>query len=127
MAKIFLSVVGIAYVVLAVWCAALPGKTSQAVGFELKPGSGESEYFVIYGGLQLALGAAFLWPHFRADALVWSLGLCTIIHVCIVVFRTIGFFRFSGIGTTTYALAVVEWIILIGAAWLWYRESSAAA
>ena len=121
MARAFLAVVGLAYLVLAVWCAALPERTSQAVGFTLAPGSGQSEYFVVYGGLQLALGIAFLWPlRGRADT-ESTLRLCCLIHSCLVVFRTTSLIQFSGIETTTYILAAVEWLILLGTLYTWHR------
>lgn len=115
MAQVFLGVVGTAYVVLAIWCGAMPDQTAAAVGFELAGGSGQSEYFVIYGGLQLALGIAFLWPLRRAEDLEGILRLCCLVHSCLVVFRTVSLVQFDDIGTTTYVLAVVEWFILLSA------------
>ena len=114
MARVFLAVVGAAYVVLAIWCAARPDTTANAVGFELISGSGQSEYFVVYGGLELALGIAFLWPIRRSEDTVGALRLCCLIHSCLVVFRTVSFFQFSDITRTTYTLAAVEWSILLG-------------
>lgn len=113
MARIFLAVVGTAYIVLAIWCASRPDATANAVGFELISGSGQSEYFVVYGGLELALGIAFLWPLRRAEDTVGALRLCCLVHSCLVVFRTVSFFQFSGISRTTYTLAAVEWLILL--------------
>jgi hypothetical protein len=103
----------------------VPATTSRSIGFELKPGSGQSEYLVIYGGLKLALGCVFLWPLYRSRDLPFCLGVCLLVYACLVLFRTIGFFAFTGIGTTTYALAVVEWVILLAAARLWWTLPSA--
>lgn len=114
MARPFLAVVGAAYIFLAIWCAAQPDATARSVGFELTPGSGQSEYFVVYGGLELALGIAFIWPLRRKEDTVGALRLCCLIHSCLVVFRTVSFFQFADIGRTTYVLAAVEWLILIG-------------
>ena len=114
MARTFLAVVGAAYIFLAIWCAVQPDATARSVGFELLPGSGQSEYFVVYGGLELALGIAFIWPLRRKEDTVGALRLCCLIHSCLVVFRTVSFFQFSDIGRTTYVLAAVEWLILIG-------------
>lgn len=113
MARTFLAVVGAAYIFLAIWCAAQPDATARSVGFELIPGSGQSEYFVVYGGLELALGIAFIWPLRRKEDTVGALRLCCLIHSCLVVFRTVSFFQFSDIGRTTYVLAAVEWLILV--------------
>lgn len=113
--RIFLAVVGVAYLLLAVWCSLRPGQTSQSVGFSLTPGSGQSEFLVVYGGLELGLGIAFLLPLYDANWTPFALFTCLIIHACLVLFRTASFFLFSGIHTTTYVLAVVEWLIFLGA------------
>lgn len=113
-AKIFLTVVGAAYLFLALWCTLRPEQTSEAVGFRLTPGSGQSEYLVVYGGLQLGLGLALLWPWIRPESLSYALLLSVLVHGAIVLFRTAGFFRYSGFQTTTYFLAATEIVILAG-------------
>ena len=116
MARIFLAIVGAAYILLAGWCSLIPDKTSKAVGFTLQPGSGQSEFLTVYGGLELALGIAFLWPLYRPAETAFPLFLCLLIHGCLVAFRTAGFVLYTGIPTATYGLAATEWIIFIGAA-----------
>lgn len=116
MARIFLAIVGAAYILLAGWCSLMPDKTSKAVGFTLQPGSGQSEFLTVYGGLELALGIAFLWPLYRPAETAFPLFLCLLIHGCLVAFRTAGFVLYTGIPTATYGLAATEWIIFIGAA-----------
>jgi hypothetical protein len=122
-ARIFLAIVGAAYIVLAVWCAASPDATANAVGFELISGSGQSEYFVVYGGLELALGIAFLWPLRRVEDTVGALRLCCLVHSCLVVFRTVSFFQFSDISKTTYALAAIEWLIMLSTLFVAWKTS----
>jgi hypothetical protein len=122
MARIFLAIVGAAYILLAAWCSLMPDKTSKAVCFSLQPGSGQSEFLTVYGGLELALGIAFLWPLYRPAEVAFPLFLCLLIHGCLVAFRTAGFVFYSGIPTTTYALAATEWIIFIGAASLFWGK-----
>lgn len=112
-AKIFLAVVGAMYLGLAVWCSVAPAVTSDKVGFDLKPGSGQSEFLVIYGGLELGLALVFLLPLVRADYLASSLMACVLIHACLVAFRTLSFWLYSDISSMTYKLAVGEWVILI--------------
>ena len=112
--RIFLAVVGVAYLVLAAWCSLRPGQTSQSVGYTLMPGSGQSEFLVVYGGLELGLGIAFLLPLYDSNWTSFALFICLIIHACLVLFRTTSFFLYSGIHTTTYVLAVVEWLIFLG-------------
>ena len=112
-AKLFLTLVGIIYLGLAVWCSVSPAVTSEKVGFKLNPGSGQSEFLVIYGGLELGLALIFLLPLVREDCLFSSLLACVLIHACLVVFRTISLFLFSDISPMTYQLAIGEWVILI--------------
>lgn len=116
----FLALVGLAYLLLAAWCAARPTQTANAVGFTLQPGSGQSEYFVVYGGLQLALGLMFLWPLLDRDVERFSLTLCLVIHACLVVMRSISFGLYGGIQPMTYGLSAVEWAILLGSAGSFY-------
>ena len=113
--RIFLAVVGVAYLLLAAWCSLRPDPTSQSVGFSLKPGSGQSEFLVVYGGLELGLGIVFLLPFYDVSWTPFALFTCLIIHACLVLFRTTSFFLYSAIHTTTYVLAVVEWLIFLGA------------
>jgi FtsH-binding integral membrane protein len=112
-AKAFLAVVGMLYLGLAAWCSIDPATTSNKVGFELKPGSGQSEFLVIYGGLELAMCLMFLAPMVRHDYLTVSLLACVLIHACLVAFRTASFFLYTDISSMTYKLAIGEWIILI--------------
>ena len=120
MVRIFLALVGTAYAALAVWCSLMPSRTSNAVGFTLQPGSGQSEYLTVYGGLQFALGVAFLWPLVRPEKAGGMLSLCLIIHGVLVMFRAARFILYKGIPTTPYLLAATEWLIVIGAGVIWW-------
>ncbi|RPI88603.1 MAG: hypothetical protein EHM42_04315 [Planctomycetaceae bacterium] len=113
-ARSFLVLIGVAYLVLAVWCVARPEVTAESVGFTLTAGSGQSEYLVLYGGLQLGLAVLFLQPLWRHDRLLPMLEACAILHGCIVALRLYSFFIYSGIGTTTHVLAGLEWVIFLG-------------
>ncbi len=120
MARLFLAIVGVAYISLAAWCAVSPKQTSQFVGFTLTPGSGQSEFLVVYGGLELALGIIFLWPIWRPHETAFALLACLIIHGCLVLFRTASFLLFQDIAAGTYGLAATEWIIFLAAGGLWW-------
>ena len=121
MARVFLAVVGVAYLILAAWCVILPDTTSKSVGFTLQPGSGQSEFLTVYGGLQVAIGLAFLWPLYRPSDITLPLFLCLLIHGCLVIFRTLSFGLYGGVPATTIALAATEWTIFIGAAILSWK------
>lgn len=122
MTRAFLAVVGVAYLVLAAWCSMKPVQTSNSVGLTLQPGSGQSEYLVVYGGLQLGLGLVFLWPLIQQNVTQPILVACLLIHACLVLMRTISLFSFSGLQTTTHVLAVVEWAILLGSVWRYFAR-----
>lgn len=121
--RIFLTVIGVTYLYLAAWCSLMPVQTSQLVGFDLKPGSGQSEFLVIYGGLELALAIVFLLPLIRPKRLENSLLVCLIVHACLVLFRTVSFFLYSAISPMTQKLAFFEWLIFLVAAALVWMES----
>ncbi len=121
MTKIFLSVVGGLYVFLGVYCALLPARASQTVGFELIAGSGQSEFLTVYGGLEVGMGLVFLWPLWRSAETEFALKACLIIHACLVLFRGIGFGVFHEISPATYKLATGEWVIFLANLFLWQR------
>jgi surface polysaccharide O-acyltransferase-like enzyme len=121
--RIFLTAIGIVYLYLAAWCSLMPVKTSQLVGFDLKPGSGQSEFLVIYGGLEMALAVVFLLPLISLKQLENSLLVCLIVHACLVLFRSVSFFLYTGISPMTKQLAFYEWLIFLGAGVLVWMES----
>ena len=111
--KTFLTMVGVTYLCLAVWCALQPVGTSQAIGFQIASGSGHSEYLTVYGGLQFGLGLLFLWPLIRNAYVESTLRLCLVIHGSIVGFRTLSFGIYQDIHPVTIYLAVGEWCLFI--------------
>ena len=111
--KIFLTIVGLMYAALAVWCSFWPKITSQKVGFDQQPGVGQSEYLVIYGGLELGMALVFLAPLVRHEFLEASLWACLLMHACLVAFRSVSLFLYRDLAPITYQLAIGEWIILL--------------
>jgi len=111
--RILLGGLGVVYILLAIWCAAMPEQTSKAVGFTLQPGAGQSEFITVYGGFELALGLIFLWPLFRPASLEGALRVCLLMHACLVLFRTSSFLLFEGIPATTKYFAIGEWLIFL--------------
>ena len=124
--RVFLAAIGLLYGYLAVWCSVQPAETSRLVGFQLLPGSGQSEFLTVYGGLEMGLALILLWPLFRPAAAQQALINCTLIHGCLVFFRTAGFVLFSGIEPMTWKLAAGEWVIfLLGCVLVcWSRRGS---
>lgn len=127
MTRIFLAIVGLIYLALGVWCAVAPAKTSEAVGFSLRPGAGDSEFLTVYGGMEVALGLMFLWPLVSAGDGRLVLGGCALIHGCLVLFRTAGFFLYADIPMMTFYFAASEWIVLLLAAVVLWIDRPAVA
>jgi hypothetical protein len=121
--RLFLAAVGLVYLYLAIWCSLFPARTSELVGFQLRPGTGESEFLTIYGGLELALAILFLRPLVLPRWTASALDVCIILHGCLALFRSAGFWLFQEIEPMVYQLAVGEWLIFLwaGALGLLYR------
>ncbi len=120
--KGYLALVGALYLVLALWCTFLPAQTSEKVGFRLIPGSGDSEFMAVYGGLEFGMALVFFLPLLRPDSTRVVLLACLLIHASLVLFRTLSFVRFEGVGGTTLSLAGAEWVLLLTSAALWFRD-----
>lgn len=112
-AKIFLAVVGLLYLGLAIWCSIDPQTTSAKVGFELKPGSGQSEFVTVYGGLEMGMALIFLMPLVWSQSTRFAVVGCLLMHASLVFFRTVAYFQFEGIDSFTHRLAIGEWVILL--------------
>ncbi|MFM7057310.1 MAG: hypothetical protein ACKO2P_10350 [Planctomycetota bacterium] len=127
MTRVFLAAIGLLYVWLAAWCSFQPEETSRLVGFQLLPGSGQSEFLTVYGGLELGLALILLWPVLQASAARQGLVNCTLIHGCLVAFRGASFVLFQGIEPMTWKLAAGEWVIFLlgGAILIWSRPGKA--
>lgn len=123
MARGFLALVGLTYWALAVWCAVLPATTSASVGFDLRPGAGQSEFLTVYGGLEFGLGLVFLWPLWKPENTRFALTVCLAIHASLVVFRSASFLLYTGIPSMTYGLAAGEWVLMLSSAALLARLS----
>lgn len=119
-AKIYLVVVSLTYIGLALWCSFQPNVTAEKVGFELISGSGQSEFLTVYGGLEFGLALVLLASLIKSDTVYYGVVACVLIHVSLVLFRSVGFFCFSELDPITYKLAIGEWVItLLGIAILY--------
>ncbi len=75
--KTVLWLFAVLYLGLGLWCAAKPAKTAASVGFSLNGSHGQSEFIVVYGGLELAMGVFFAicawFSGYREAGLVFAL------------------------------------------------------
>lgn len=113
--KSYLYFNAVLYVLFAAWCTVAPGSTSNSIGFLNQSIGGQSEYLVVYGGLQLGLAIAF-WLLAR-DAAYWKIGmlLSIALYAPIVVYRLITVARFWPVPALTLATGGLEIALLIGA------------
>jgi hypothetical protein len=119
--RIFLAVVGLLYAGLAVYCAVAPNKAADTVVFDVKGGSGRSEFLTVYGGLEMGMAVFFLLGAWRPEYARAGVVACLAIHACLVLFRAASFAMFDGIGTDIYKLAVGEWVIFLAALAVWWK------
>lgn len=119
MAKTYLWLNALIYLVFALWCTLSKEQTSLASGYLSLNNSGWSEYWVVYGGLQLGMAGFFAYlamnePLYRAG-LVFSL----FIYIAIVAYRLVSLYLLWPVKPVTLGIAVLESLLLLGAAFSW--------
>lgn len=96
------------YLVFSIWCSVRWRDTSRALGYTALSHSGQSEYLVLYGGVQLGLAIAFFLlarnPALHGFGLRFALAL----YAAIVAFRIPTAIAFAPVGTTTWIVAALE-------------------
>ncbi|HET7842713.1 MAG TPA: DUF4345 domain-containing protein [Xanthomonadales bacterium] len=106
------------YLLLSLWCSLRWRDTSRALGFTTLSHSGQSEYLVVYGGLQLGLAIGFFLlardPALHRFGMLFSLAL----YAAIVAFRVPTAIAFAPVGPTTWMVAGLEVLLFAGAAGL---------
>jgi hypothetical protein len=61
MAEIYLYLNAVLWIGLGIWCTLASEKTSASMGLTLASPAGRCEFITVYGGLELGLGAFFLY------------------------------------------------------------------
>lgn len=123
MPKLFLIVNGVLYIGLALWCTILPTQTSQAIGFGLPNNSAKSEYIVVYGGLELAMGAFFLLCAFRGSMTEAGLWFALLTYSCLMIYRWSTIFALKDLSSFIYTMVAVETTMTALSAWLVWSYS----
>ncbi len=110
------------YAGFAAWCTISPGSTARSIGYLQLNAGGESEYRVIYGGLQVGLAMVFAYlawrPEIRSLGLLFALAL----YIPIVAYRAITIASFWPVPGLTLAVGAMETVLLAGAALLWLQS-----
>lgn len=104
----YLAFNGIAYLLLGLWCAMSVDRSAASIGFKTLDASGRCEFTTVYGGLQVALGAAFLAAAWIADFRLIGLLFAVLLYTSVVLFRVIGLFRYGPVAPLTLGVAALE-------------------
>lgn len=120
MASAYLYFNAVLYTVFALWCTIAPAQTAKAVGYDALSRSGESEYLVVYGGLQLGL-AIFFFYCARAGEQRVGLILALALYAPIVLYRCITVAWHWPVAPTTLGTGILEIALLLGALAAWWR------
>lgn len=109
------------YVLFAAWCTVAANKTARSLGYLKLSAGGQSEYLVVYGGLQFGLALMF-WLLAR-DSQLHRSGL--LISIClyggIVAFRVTTVASYWPVGAVTLVTGALEAALLIVAAVLYLK------
>lgn len=126
LAKLFLIVLGLLYIATGLWCAIKPRETMEAVGLTTTNGSGLSEYFTVYGGFLVGVGAFFAIA--GGSTAYWEAGLLAVLvsHGGLIAFRALSLILFSNIKSLTYGLAAFELVVFIASALLFWLATKRA-
>ena len=105
------------YLAFALWCTAFPAATALHIGYLDLSSGGQSEYLVVYGGLQFGLAILFYllarhMAHVRLGVSV-ALGL----YIPVVIYRAVTVLSHWPVGSVTLGTAVIEFALLAGAIW----------
>ena len=106
-----LRVVGALYLASGLWCSINPELAAGFLGFTLSP-VGLSEFFSVYGGLQVGLGLAMLVTSFNKDYIEASLFFALITSIGLLIFRLISLMSMV-VNEGVYAMALLETIIVM--------------
>lgn len=84
-----LRVVGVLYLLSGLWCAWQPVAASGFLGFVLNSELAFSEFFSVYGGLQVGLGLAMLGASFRPAYIEAALYFAYVFSISLFLFRVV--------------------------------------
>lgn len=111
--QIFLTIVGLMYAVLALWCLLKPVDIMKKLGFDVIHSGGQSEFLTIYVGMEVAFALIFMLPLLQKSFTFPILVVCTILHGGLALARAASFVLYPQIPTFTYRLGTGEWVIFI--------------
>lgn len=119
MTAAYLYLNAVLFAVFAALCTLRPGPTAKALGYAALDRAGQSEYLVVYGGLQLGLAVAF--GLFAANPASHRAGmqLALAMYAAIVLYRAVTLWIHGPVPALTWAVAALELALLVGAGAIW--------
>lgn len=122
MSALYLYVNALLCALFAVWCTLKMKSAAHSLGYESLTKSGESEYLVMYGGLQL--GLAIVFYAFASLPLLNRLGVrfSLALYLPIVVYRLSSIVLRGPVQLMTRAVAALEFTLLAAAVALYFAE-----
>lgn len=114
MQTLYLYVNAALYAIFGVWCLVAPTTTARTLGYSVLAASGESEYRVVYGGLQIGMALFFAYCARANDraGLVFAVAL----YVPIVLVRAITVMKFP-VSSMTLGVGALEALLLAAGVW----------
>lgn len=119
MTKTYLWVNAVIYVLFALWCTLSKEQTSLASGYLSLDNSGWSEYWVVYGGLQLGMAGFFAYLAMNAPLYRPGLVFSLFIYTAIVAYRLVSLYLLWPVKPVTLGIATLESLLLLGAVASW--------
>lgn len=113
--KLYLGLNAALYALFALWCTVLPARTAASLGYIARNAAGQSEYLVIYGGLQWGLAAFFAYAVVTSALMPVALTFAILLYVPIVAYRFVTVLRFWPVAPLTRGVAVLEFTLMVWA------------
>ena len=110
-----LRIVGGLYLVSGLWCALNPELAAGFLGFTLLP-NGLTEFFSVYGGLQVGLAMAMILASTKPEYLAGGVFFAWVTSLGLLAFRIMGVLLYGG-DAGIYAMAVLELGIVLLLSW----------
>lgn len=84
-----LRTVGLIYLLSGIWCALKPELAAGFLGFSLTP-AGRSEFFAVYGGLQVGIALAMIMSSLHKGYIEGALYFSLVLSAGLLGFRLLG-------------------------------------
>ena len=122
MVAVYLYINALLYFVFALLCTVWNTDTSKNLGYSVLSRSGESEYVVVYGGMQVGLGVIFAWLAQTPTTRDIGLQIALCLYIPIVLYRWVTIGLKWPVGGMTIGVGALETALLFGALYLWIAK-----